>query len=419
MEIDLSPDLDAPPAWADVEPPYDDEPEPKPQSARGCTWQPIDLADVIAGLQAGTITRPQPTIGRITGATALFYRGRVNGVHGDSGAGKTWTALLACAQELAAGEAVLYVDLEDDQGGIVGRLLDLGCDPTAVLDRFIYVHPDERVDTVARDILAGIIATRRPTLAVIDSTGEGLALEGAKPNADEEVAAWFRRLPRFIADRGPAVIVLDHMAKGGPDALWPIGSQRKRAAVTGAQYLQSVTKAFSRDTPGSALLKCAKDRNGNYKSGQRVAELHLDTNDHRTHVELRTPDDNTDEAGNFRPTALMERISDHLDQYPGSSWYGIREAVKGKTDYKRLALDTLIREGYVVTESGDRNSVRHTNTRRFHDAPETGDRSPSPGPPVPVPVPREGDRGTGQEYLSLGQVGDRSGTGHPDERPTA
>lgn len=74
----------------------------------------------MAGLLAGTITRHAPTIGRRDDGAALFYQEKVNGVAGASGSGKTGTALYAAAQELAAGEAVVYVDLEDDAAGVVG-----------------------------------------------------------------------------------------------------------------------------------------------------------------------------------------------------------------------------------------------------------------------------------------------------------
>ncbi|MGZ4394533.1 MAG: hypothetical protein ACXVZ2_04125 [Gaiellaceae bacterium] len=34
----------------------------------------------------------------------------------------------------------------------------------------------------------------------------------------------------------------------------------------------------------------------------------------------------------------------------------IEQAVKGKTDYKRIAIETLIREGYAIEFSGERGA---------------------------------------------------------------
>src|SRR5690606_22156878 len=126
-------------------------------------------------------------------AGGLFYPGRVNGLAGESGAGKTWTALVVVAQELAEGRAAVYVDLEDDAAGVVGRLLDLQVETGSIAARFAYISPNERLDVVGAAALEGVIAALEPSLVVIDSTGEALALDGAKPNDDDSVAAWFRR----------------------------------------------------------------------------------------------------------------------------------------------------------------------------------------------------------------------------------
>lgn len=169
--------------------------EPVQERAAGGGWEPVDLTAIVAGLLDGTIARPEPTVGEFGGG-CLFYAGRINSVHGDSTAGKTWTALVTAAQEMDRGEAVVYVDLEDAPEGVASRLIvDLGVPADAVRERFVYLHPDEPLSKAAADGLAALLAARRPSLVVVDSTGEALAIEGANPNADEEVARWFRLLP--------------------------------------------------------------------------------------------------------------------------------------------------------------------------------------------------------------------------------
>lgn len=380
--------------------------------APGGSWLPQDLAEIVRGLQDGTLSRPAPTVGMFDADRALFYPGRVNGIHGDSNAGKTWTALTCCAQQIEVGEVVVYVDLEDDAAGVVSRLLDMGADPGHVLARFVYVGPSERLDNIARGLLAELLAERRPSLVVVDSTGEGLALDGANPNADEEVARWFRTVPRFIADQGPAVLVLDHAAKADDGGLWPIGSHRKRAAIDGAQYVQRVVRPFSRDTAGAAVLTCAKDRGGNYRAGQKVAELRVTPDADGVHVELvGAQDDHAGPGGAFRPTVLMERVSRHLEEFAGDAGqrtgYRVRQDVRGKTDGKLAALGCLVSEGFVREEPGQRGATVYTSVKPYREADDSGDRSTSPSTPVPVPVPKEGDRGTGQMTCP----GDRSGTG--------
>ncbi|MEQ6901815.1 AAA family ATPase [Nocardioides sp. YIM 152588] len=393
----------------------------------GASWLPIDLGPIVDGLADGTLQRLEPTVGSLDGGGCIFYAGKVNGVAGESGSGKTWTALAVAAQELTEGRAVVYLDLEDDAAGIVGRLLDLGVDPEAVRAAFAYIRPDWRLDEVARSLLVDLLADRRPALAVVDSTGEGLALDGANPNADEEVARWFRRLPRLLASTGAAVVVLDHTAKAADGGLWPIGSQRKRAAIDGAQYMQETIRPFAKDTAGLAVLKCAKDRHGTYRAGQRVAELTVDPEPTGgVQVALRAAQEAaTTAAGGFRPTGYMERISDALALAEGALTYNdIRDRVTGKKEHIRTAVNVLVVEGYVTTAPGPRRSTLHTLARPFREddthpptvlgEPGTSrghEVAPSTGPTGPGP--KGGDRGTS----GLTGPGDQSGTSGDQSYP--
>lgn len=349
---------------AKLAPPPDDATED--DNGPGASWRAVDLSATVAGLVAGTLTRHKPTVGVLGDGRALFYRGKVNGIAGASGSGKTWTALAASAQQLDAGAHVVYVDLEDDATGVVGRLLDLGADPDLILARFHYVSPQERFGQAAAMHLADALI-HRPTLVVIDSTGESMALDGAKPNDDDDTARWFRSLPTPVARTGAAVIVLDHVVKADEGGLWPIGSQRKRAAINGAQYMQSTVRAFAKDTAGMAKLVCAKDRHGNYRTGQRVADLHVNPHPEGVALDLRAHDDTAPSTARvWRPTGLMERIATAL---AGSteplSFRGIDGAVTGKAEHIRTALGVLVAEGYVTVTNGPRNATLHTLAKPY------------------------------------------------------
>ena len=332
----------------------------------GATWLPVDLHETVAGLLDGSIERLAPTVGRRSDGAHLFYRGKVNGIAGASGCGKSWTVLHAAAQEIRAGEHAVYCDLEDDAAGVVQRLLDLGADPRDVLAMFHYVHPDEAYSAAAAAHLEAVVTEFWPSLVVVDSTGEALALDGAKPNDDDDVARWFRRLPTRLARTGAAVVVLDHIAKADDGGLWPIGSQRKRAAISGSLYMQAVVRPFDQDTPGVAKLTCAKDRHGTYRQGARVADLHI-TPHGDVLAELRAPVDvpATGER-KWRPTGLMERIAEALDGAPEPlSFRGVDERVSGKADHKRIALRVLVDEAYVTVSDGPRNAKLHTLVRPY------------------------------------------------------
>lgn len=358
----------------------------------GASWRDVDLAATVAGLVSGTLKRARPTVGELSMALNedcfLFYRGKVNGLAGESGSAKTWTALAVCAQEITAGRAAIYIDLEDDVASVVSRLLIMDVPPDAVVEHFHYVAPMERMNTVGWEELSALLDEVSPRVVFIDSTGEALALEAINPNADEEVTLWFRRIPRRIARHpaAPAVVVLDHVPKAGGDAgLWPIGTHRKRAAISGAQYMQRLKKAFSRGTAGSAVLVCAKDRQGTYAHDQTVAELHIAPSalgGDRVQIDLvavKGGDHHAQGHGQHdedaRTAELKERVSRYLEEHPGKSdrtTRQIRQNVTGSESETVRAADLLVTDGYVQTSTGPRNATMYTSVKPFRRDSESG-----------------------------------------------
>ena len=359
-------------------------PEGAEQGDSGSSWRPVDLAPFAAGILAGTIDRPTPTVGQIDGAGCLFYRGKVNGVAGESGAGKTWTALHATAQEVNAGRRVFYIDHEDDGVGITTRLLDMGLD-VAALSGVLYFNPDERPTADDLAFLRAMVTEHRPTLVVVDSTGEGLSLAGANPNADDEVAAWFRIVPgalagiTYDAEAGPAVVVLDHVTKTDEGGLWPIGSQRKRAAISGAQYMQRTVRPFAKGQPGAAALIVAKDRHGAYRTGRRVAELSVTPDGAGVVLTLAPVGDSAGPDARQMPTGYMERVSKALERAGQPlTFNNIVDAVGGKREYVRAALDALVDLGHVATQPGPRRATLHTLRQQYRE-PLAGESEPRSG----------------------------------------
>lgn len=385
------------------------------------TWAPRDVSAVLAGLVAGTIDRPQPSIGALDNGGALFYRGMVNGIAGESGCGKTWTALAVCAQAMETGQAALYIDLEGDAASMLSRLLDMGVSADDIADSFVYVSPDEALTVADSHLLAAEIIRRGVVVVVIDSTGEALAMEGANPNADEEVAAWFRALPTMLAKvkpddgTGPAVIVLDHQAKDATGSLWPIGSQRKRAAIGGTQYIQTAAQPFAKGEPGHAVLRVAKDRHGAYPAGARVARLDVKPSGAGVSVRLASFEESA--PNGFRPTELMRRVSDVLAITGPLSLRGVRERVKGRREYLTAAIDHLISDGYVVTEPGANRATMHRLVREFREpadawAHPTDENEALGGDPVPRL--KTGAHGHTHSSVPMGTPGHTGA--HPEER---
>lgn len=379
-------------------------------------WLPLDLSDVVAGLLAGTLARPTPTVGLRDDGAALFYPRSVNGVQGTSGCGKTITALTTCAQQLAAGRHVVYIDFEADAAVIVGRLLDLGAEPDAVTARFHYLNPDVRLDPAAQVGLFQLIREVDPSLVVIDSTGESMALEGDRPNDDDDTVRWFNRLAKPISRLGPAVVVIDHMTKADESALYASGSHRKRGAITGAAYTQVTIQEFAKGKPGSAKLVCSKDRHGTFVRGQKVATLTVapgDGNAMRVTL-IAPPDDGADgDRRPLRPTALMERVSLELEKAAGAtSTRGVLALVRGKEKYVTSALRTLVAEGFVTEEDGPRGAHLYSSTGRYRQANDPQSDCYEPGRQSP-----SSDRMTVRLPLG-GETGDRQSPSPGDGRAT-
>lgn len=383
------------------------------------TWAPLDLAELVDQVANGIDGRPVPAVLTRDDGAGLIYPGMVNGVHGESGSGKTWLALHACVQQLVAGHRVVYIDHEGDPRSIVARLLDLGLTADTIIRGFHYVQPETPFTDGGTALLEAVRMTEA-SLVVIDSTGEGLALGGAKPNADDEVALWFREVPRRIADQGPAVLLLDHTAKAHGGELWPIGSQRKRAAINGAQFYIETMSPFSRDRAGAAKLVCAKDRHGCYTFGQRVGILHVTPDDGTLAVSIAAPDP-AERApdGGFRPTGYMEKISRLLEANDAPmSGKQIRDSITGKSQHIGQAVAALVAEGHLTTAPGGRGAILHTVVNPYREHVTTAEQVPDPPNDLFLfPVPRPG---TGEQVRSAvpGTPGNSSGTAHDQKEGT-
>lgn len=344
------------------------------------SWSGSDISDVVTGLATGTLDTPRPSVGRLDDGTHLLYSGRTSGLAAESGAGKTFTALRLAQTELEDGRNVVYVDLEDSAIGVAARLLAMGVPPTVIADprRFAYVQPDESFLGAAVLDFMTLITSMQPSLVVIDSTGESMALEGADPNSDDQVARWFQQLPTAIARMGPAVLLIDHLPKADTGAPSPIGSQRKRAAISGVQLIQSVKKgmAFARGHAGQAEIVCTKDRAGFFVTGEKVAALVVNPND-------TMPDGSgcdvlliqTDPSA-WAPTKHMADISDYLEKSAApSSTNTVCSAVTGKRETLSLALKILVASGYARAATAARGSTEYAFVKRFrigdpHTAPD-------------------------------------------------
>jgi hypothetical protein len=209
-----------------------------------------------------------PTVLRRTDGKALLYPGKTHSFVGEPEGGKTWMALAACQETLAAGGGVMYVDFEDSVKGVVRRLRALGVDIETVKRRFAYVRPTVRIGAEgAKHSLVRTGERYRPALIVLDGVTECMALHGWDINSATDAAMFLDWFPRLWERTGAAVVMIDHVVKSAESqGRWAIGSQHKLAGVNGASYTFEVMDVFGKGRHGRAKIAVAKDREGEVRA---------------------------------------------------------------------------------------------------------------------------------------------------------
>ncbi len=361
------------------------------------SWHPLNLAPVVAGLQAGEIVGPVPKLMTRTDGVRLLYPGEVQSLAGEPESGKGWITLATATLVIASGAGVLYLDFEDSPASIVERLLTLGAAPDAILEHFAYARPTEPFTSAAFDSL---LNGRSYALAIIDGVSDAYALLGLDPYNNPDAAKFLAALPRPLAARGAAVLEVDHVVKAKEArGRYALGAQHKLAGIAAA-YSTDVINTPSRANAGLIKLKVEKDRHGHVRGHAQagvIALVHITPADdgERVTVTLDPPDSDS-AGGEFRPTLLMTRVSEFVNNQPGASRNTIRRSVAGRGEWVDKALSLLINEGY-ISRRKEGQTYAHYTLHHYQNQPGPTESQPSPGnsgthrvpgsPPLRDPVP--------------------------------
>jgi 5S rRNA maturation endonuclease (ribonuclease M5) len=309
-----------------------------PSESGSHSWAPVDLI-------GEALTPPEPaTIG------SLAYPSRRHVFSGEPESLKSFVALVLCADEMHAGHTVFYIDFEMGRRDVLERLRQLGVDDETIASRFVYLEPTEPLTdpTVLADVVA-LVEERQPSLVVIDAMTGALGLHGFDPNSGVDIERFYRTVVDVFRAHGAATIVLDHLPKDREArGKFAIGSERKIGAVDVHLRFEAV-RPFGRGRTGLARIEVKKDRPGHLPRG-KAAELELASNPDTGHIswKLTISEQPADDPLPWRPTLLMQRVSEHLETQPEPvSRNAVETGVKGKAQYIRKALEILIREGYV------------------------------------------------------------------------
>lgn len=318
--------------------------------------------------------RPMPDIGHMADygdsmpPYPLLYSGKINDVHGDSEAGKSWFALHIAVQEMNESKRhVLYLDFEDDAGSVYQRLVDLGASEDTIRRHFTYINPTNKLNTFERDAYQQLITMEvHRSLAVVDGVTEAMALEGLTGRDEGEVAQWHSIVTKPLAAAGWGVLTIDHTPHGENRA---IGSQHKKSAITGVSYLLDSVAQFAPGQNGMSRLKVEKDRPGWIRQNcepaskpQWYGDFSMDAQFGLMRPNIwpwRKRDVTTPQFSSRPPEDIMNSVLGFVKVSPGMGARAIREAVKGKGTSIDWAVEWLIERGCIRVEKGNGRSLGH------------------------------------------------------------
>lgn len=343
-------------------------------------WTDVDLEPVLSGSYKPSL----PTVGARDDGIGLFYPGRVNGIQGESEAGKSWVALVSCVVEINRGNHVFYLDFEDSEEGVIGRLLLLGALPQDIADRFHYIRPGSAPSPMVLKGLASRVREFAATLVVVDGVTEAMTMMGLELKENTDVARFGRTLLRPLADAGAAVVPLDHVVKSTESrGRYSLGGVHKLNAVDGVQYMLEAVRPFGINTEGRSRLRVAKDRPAQVRKhalpggknpmhwfadlvirseGDEYAEAHLyppiqrtDDPAEMTAAQEKAAKDEVEAAA--REAAVLQVLAAATEPLSKNA---IEDLVSGNRSTTRRALTRLVHAKRVETSHGARNAVLHS-----------------------------------------------------------
>lgn len=341
----------------------------------------LEIPDMTAILNGNLDVEPTTILTRGDGLS-LLYPGRLHAFWAEPESGKSWLALAAAAEVLAAGAAVIYIDYEDTPRGIVGRMLALGATPADLIDRFTYIRPLDTWGPAETAQLAELVDTTDPDLVIIDGIAEALQRDGLDENSAVDWVAWTERIARPIARTGAAVLMLDHVVKNPEQrGRHGRGTGAKLGSIDGAAYELRTVRPFSRNTPGTLDIYVSKDRPGYVRGDNRkvaVANITPHGAGARVDVELHHPDDAP--PSGFRPTGVMEALSRVLEVGDLDPKAAAAHMPRTKRSTFGDAVAALTTEGYIDQRRDQGKPVLHSiRPYRRTDDRDAGNR-PEPDP---------------------------------------
>jgi len=313
--------------------------------------------DLIDRIQAGI---PEREV--VSGGAPWLLKGKRYLLPAPAGTGKSLLAVITAAEIVDGGGTVAILDVENgadeyarrfedvlqERGGVDGKLA-LACRERL---RY-YAWPQLRMTWGDEEWAAAFSGV---DLVVFDSSRLLLSAAGLAEDSNDDYSTFVNALLVPLARAGVTTIVLDNTGHEGERAR---GASAK-SDLNEVVYVVETGEPFDREHTGNLRLVRKRTRFAELPPELRVVV----GGGAYGPIEAVEP---APDADGFRPTTLMERISEAVEQEPGMSKSKVRKAVSGNNHGKDVALELLVDEGYLRAEQKGQ-AQRHYSARLYRQS---------------------------------------------------
>jgi AAA domain len=321
-----------------------------PARGVGLLGEPVSLVSIIPnGI-------PEPEY--VPGCHGFLRRGKRYLVPAPAGGCKSLLFEVIATNIVAAGGTVVILDVENGADEYARRLqciLDANDHDGTLADacdrRLIYYEwPKLNLDWSEQDWRDAVTGADRKGVADQHQTSEGADLVifdssrwllsgvGLEENQADDYAAFATAFLLPLSKAGITTIVLDNTGHAEKDR-----ARGSKAKDDLNEVVYTLQKIGEPDIDNTGIVKLALTRQ-RFGGVHRQLQARIGGGVYEQPQPVEQP---SDERGNFRPTILMGRVADYLQDNPGASLRAIKTNVKGDNNHLPTALHQLIEEGYV------------------------------------------------------------------------
>lgn len=325
------------------------------------SWTPVDL------LALDDQPAPDPAW------CGLVYRGQRHVFSGEPESLKTLAAMIITLEVVRHGDHVIYLDWEMGARAFKTRLRELGAADGDIAS-ISYVEPE----TQPADADLKALIRDDTALVILDAAAGAFDAADLDGDRTRDAERFARVYLRAFWRAGIATVVIDHVVKDKrARGKYTSGNHRKVGGADTHVSFEAVNP-LSRGRTGLAHVFTRKDRHGHLARPRAIElEVQSDSETHALTWTWRPPTAKSEPKAKWRPTVLMERVSEFLEGCSKPvSQAEVERSVQGTNEWIRKAIDALVEEGCAADQRGPRNARMISHIKRFTTSPDPAATSP-------------------------------------------